>query len=198
MKAPLSWRLPLVVCGLLLAGCTTDEDEDVEIRVDRSTRPADSVAVQPAPPPLPMPVDSLSAEMEIEVPNGGFRLKPGMYSRVDLTVDSRENALTVPINAVRAAVLKAFERTGVQPSEEQTGDDNEIVGTLHKRTVRVTLTAFSDSLTGMTLSVRRNVLVRDRATSSELLEQIEQVLAENPTFAERLRRVRTGGVAAHQ
>ena len=106
--------------------------------------------------------------------------------------------LTVPINAVRAAVLKAFERTGVQPSEEQTGDDNEIVGTLHKRTVRVTLTAFSDSLTGMTLSVRRNVLVRDRATSSELLEQIEQVLAENPTFAERLRRVRTGGVAAHQ
>src|SRR5215207_7187897 len=41
-----------------------------------------------------------TAEMEVEVPNGGYRLKPGMYSRVDLTVDSRENAMTVPSNAV--------------------------------------------------------------------------------------------------
>jgi RND family efflux transporter MFP subunit len=41
-----------------------------------------------------------TAEMEIEVPNPGYRLKPGMYARVDLTVDSRQNALTVPSNAV--------------------------------------------------------------------------------------------------
>jgi membrane fusion protein (multidrug efflux system) len=41
-----------------------------------------------------------TAEMEIEVPNPGYRLKPGMYARVDLTIDSRENALTVPSNAV--------------------------------------------------------------------------------------------------
>lgn len=41
-----------------------------------------------------------TAEMEIEVPNPGFRLKPGMYARVDLTIDSRENAMTVPSNAV--------------------------------------------------------------------------------------------------
>ena len=41
-----------------------------------------------------------TAEMEIEVPNRGYRLKPGMYARVDLTVESRENALTVPSTAV--------------------------------------------------------------------------------------------------
>ena len=41
-----------------------------------------------------------TAEMEIEIPNGTYRLKPGMYSRVQLTVDSRENALTVPRNAL--------------------------------------------------------------------------------------------------
>lgn len=41
-----------------------------------------------------------TAEMEIEVPNSGFRLKPGMYARVQLTVDSRADALTVPRNAV--------------------------------------------------------------------------------------------------
>ena len=50
-----------------------------------------------------------TAEMEIEVPNRDFRLKPGMYARVQLTVDSRANALTVPRNAV----IDLDGRTGV-------------------------------------------------------------------------------------
>jgi RND family efflux transporter MFP subunit len=41
-----------------------------------------------------------TAEMEIEIPNTGYRLKPGMYARVHLTVESKTNALTVPRNAV--------------------------------------------------------------------------------------------------
>ena len=41
-----------------------------------------------------------TAEMEIEVPNPGFRLKPGMYARVRLKVAERPNALTVPAAAV--------------------------------------------------------------------------------------------------
>ena len=41
-----------------------------------------------------------TAEMEIEVPNTGFRLKPGMYARVHLTVETRQDALTVPRNAI--------------------------------------------------------------------------------------------------
>jgi RND family efflux transporter MFP subunit len=41
-----------------------------------------------------------TAEMEIEVPNPGFRLKPGMYARVQLTVSVRPDAITVPSNAV--------------------------------------------------------------------------------------------------
>lgn len=41
-----------------------------------------------------------TATLEIEVPNPGFRLKPGMYARVRLTVDRRPDALTVPRNAV--------------------------------------------------------------------------------------------------
>jgi RND family efflux transporter MFP subunit len=41
-----------------------------------------------------------TATMEIEVPNPGFRLKPGMYARVRLTVERRPNALTVPRNAL--------------------------------------------------------------------------------------------------
>jgi RND family efflux transporter MFP subunit len=41
-----------------------------------------------------------TAQMEVEVPNGDFRLKPGMYSRVTLTVATKAQALTVPVNAV--------------------------------------------------------------------------------------------------
>ena len=41
-----------------------------------------------------------TATMEIEVPNADYRLKPGMYARVRLTVAQRQNALVVPRNAV--------------------------------------------------------------------------------------------------
>jgi len=41
-----------------------------------------------------------TAEMEIEVPNSAFRLKPGMYARVQLTVATRADAITVPSNSV--------------------------------------------------------------------------------------------------
>jgi RND family efflux transporter MFP subunit len=50
-----------------------------------------------------------TAAMEIEVPNPGFRLKPGMYARVQLTADRRSNALTVP----RAAIVDLENRHGV-------------------------------------------------------------------------------------
>jgi HlyD family secretion protein len=41
-----------------------------------------------------------TAQMEVEVPNGDFRLKPGMYARVQITVDHRDAALVVPRNSV--------------------------------------------------------------------------------------------------
>lgn len=41
-----------------------------------------------------------TAQMEVEIPNPGSRLKPGMYARVRLTVAQRSNALVVPRTAV--------------------------------------------------------------------------------------------------
>lgn len=41
-----------------------------------------------------------TATMEIEVPNPDFRLKPGMYARVRLTIEERANALVVPRNSL--------------------------------------------------------------------------------------------------
>jgi len=102
---------------------------------------------------------------------------------------SLERTFTIPKNAVRFAVLEAFDRAGVNLSADKvSGDREEFKGDLQHRKVRISLTPFSESLTRVTLSVERNFFLKDRATSSELLEQIEQVLAENPTFARRLRR----------
>jgi hypothetical protein len=110
---------------------------------------------------------------------------------------SAHRTFTIPINAVRAAVLQAFERAGIVVEPPQEGDDDRYVrGRLEERTVRVKLTAFSDSLTGLTLVVKRKVVLKDRATSSELLEQIEQALAENPTFARRLHRHASDSLSA--
>jgi HlyD family secretion protein len=41
-----------------------------------------------------------TAPIEIEIPNPGFRLKPGMYARVSVKTDERKKALLVPANAV--------------------------------------------------------------------------------------------------
>jgi len=68
------------------------------------------------------------------------------------------------------------------------GDREDFEGQLQHRKVEVRVTPFSESLTSITLTVKRNFFLNDRATGSELLEQIEQCLAENPTFARRLHR----------
>jgi RND family efflux transporter MFP subunit len=41
-----------------------------------------------------------TASIEIEIPNTDYRLKPGMYARISLTVDERKNTLVAPKNAV--------------------------------------------------------------------------------------------------
>jgi RND family efflux transporter MFP subunit len=50
-----------------------------------------------------------TASMEIEVPNPGYRLKPGMFARVKLTAERRPDALSVP----RAAVVDSEGKRGV-------------------------------------------------------------------------------------
>jgi RND family efflux transporter MFP subunit len=50
-----------------------------------------------------------TATMEIEVPNPGYRLKPGMYARVQLTAERKPDALAV----ARAAVVDVQGRRGV-------------------------------------------------------------------------------------
>ena len=41
-----------------------------------------------------------TATMEVEIPNNDHKLKPGMYARINLTVEERKNTIVAPKNAV--------------------------------------------------------------------------------------------------
>ena len=41
-----------------------------------------------------------TAQIEVEIQNSNYRLKPGMYAKVRFTVEHRDNALVVPANAL--------------------------------------------------------------------------------------------------
>jgi membrane fusion protein (multidrug efflux system) len=44
--------------------------------------------------------------IEVEIPNPGGKLKPGMFARVEALVDKRANALTLPVEAIRLGEAK--------------------------------------------------------------------------------------------
>jgi RND family efflux transporter MFP subunit len=72
-----------------------------------------------------------TAEIEIEVPNTAYRLKPGMYARVQLTIGTRKDAITIPRNALvdlegKAGVFVA--ETAETPEGTRGGGPNQAPG----------------------------------------------------------------------
>ncbi len=60
-----------------------------------------------------------TATMEVEIPNADNKLKPGMYARINLTVEDRKGALVVP----KSAVIDFENKRGVwMPNEENRAD----------------------------------------------------------------------------
>ena len=56
-----------------------------------------------------------TAPMEVEIPNRAFRLKPGMYAKVNLEIENRENVLLIP----KISLVDSEGQRGVyQPSDD--------------------------------------------------------------------------------
>jgi len=79
-----------------------------------------------------------TAPIEIEIANANYRLKPGMYARVGITLETTKDALVVPANALvdlggRRGVFQPLSETAVfravQVGTEQ-GDIVEVLGGL--------------------------------------------------------------------
>ena len=75
-------------------------DEGVEARIEVDAFPSESFRGRVARIAPILDPATRTAEIEIEVPNPDFRLKPGMYARVSLLVGTKSQALVVPREAV--------------------------------------------------------------------------------------------------
>jgi len=80
-------------------------------------------------------------QVEIEVPNSTYRLRPGMYANVQLSAASRPDALTVPVEAIqrgenKTSVLVVDPQNKVQSRDVQVGVQSsnmvEILGGLNE------------------------------------------------------------------
>jgi membrane fusion protein (multidrug efflux system) len=87
-----------------------------------------------------------TAPIEIEIPNPGYRLKPGMYARVSITTDTTKEALVVPSDAVidlggRRGVFTPLNESAVFRALQigtEVGDIVEILGGLAEGDVVIT------------------------------------------------------------
>ena len=75
-------------------------EEGVRARIEVDAFPAESFEGRVARMAPILDPATRTAEIEIEVPNSDFRLKPGMYARVILVVGNKSEALVVPREAV--------------------------------------------------------------------------------------------------
>jgi hypothetical protein len=121
---------------------------------------------------------------------GGFLVQAGGGAVVKTGTEYRAGGVAyrtfaIPMADVHAAVLEGFRRTGIVVAKDETSKKGELTveGCMQWRSVRVYLTPLTPALTAMKLVVKRNVLMGDKATASELVGQTERVLRENPAFA---------------
>jgi len=85
-----------------------------------------------------------------------------------------------PIDDVHRAVLETLERAGLRlERDEVTDESRRLVGEAEHRTVKIELTPLTPTLTTMRLVVKRNILLKDKATAAELVEQTEGALADD-------------------
>jgi RND family efflux transporter MFP subunit len=82
-----------------------------------------------------------TAQVEIEIPNQTFRLKPGMYARAKFTVEKREKTLVVPT----LAVVDVSGKIGVFVA----GGANSETATFHQVTTGIEHQDFTEVVTGL-------------------------------------------------
>jgi RND family efflux transporter MFP subunit len=97
-----------------------------------------------------------TAEIEIEVPNGDYRLKPGMYARMGVTIENRTATTLVPKSAVvdydskrGVFTMTADNKAKFQPIETGLEDATRVE-------VRAGITTADTLVTGGASSLREN------------------------------------------
>jgi hypothetical protein len=93
---------------------------------------------------------------------------------------STYRTFSAPLDEVRTAVLQSFGDLEIEVTEDETRDDGgvRIMAEAKSRHITVKLEPLTPALTRLKMFVRKGWLGRDRATSTELIEQTARALAE--------------------
>ena len=92
---------------------------------------------------------------------------------------------TVPVEGVYAATLMTLERMDIPVNDIQdTEDGRKLLAKAADRDIEIELDKLTSRTTRMRVVAKRNVLIRDRATATEIILQTDQTLSENPHLAE--------------
>ena len=95
------------------------------------------------------------------------------------TAGTARRTFMYPIDDVHRAVVETFERAGLRLERDEVADQSRrLVGEAEHRTVKIELTPLTPTLTTMRLVVKRNILLKDKATATELVEQTERALGD--------------------
>ncbi len=91
---------------------------------------------------------------------------------------------TVPLEGLHAATLMTLNRMDVPVSAEQdTEAGRKVLAKAADREVEIELDRLTSRLTRMRVVAKRNWLIRDRATATEIILQTDQTLSDNPHLA---------------
>jgi len=92
---------------------------------------------------------------------------------------------SAPLDDVHSALLQSFSDLEIDITEDETSDDGsaKIAAEAFKRKITVQLEPVTPVLTRLKMVVRRGWFGRDRATSTELIDQTERALADIRTVA---------------
>jgi hypothetical protein len=140
--------------------------------------------------------------MEIEVPNPGFRLKPGMYARVQLTIDTRASALTVPRNALidldgkQGVFIAAAAATGTTGTAPASNSNSAAGGTMTAKFVPVQVGIRDGEQIEITAGIADGTRVI--TTGAGALKDGDRIVASGQRGGERGRGERGNGEGAGQ
>ena len=101
------------------------------------------------------------------------------------TLDSiTYKTFSVPLSGLTRATVMTLDRLDMPVMEvEDTEEGQSITALAGERTVEIELDRMTTNASRMRVVVKKNILIRDRATATEIILQTDRTLSDNPSLA---------------
>ena len=121
------------------------------------------------------------------LPLAAFSIVAGAASSAGMghTLDSiTYKTFSVPLEGLSRATVMTLDRLDMPVMEvENTDEGQSITAMAGERTVEIELDRMTATATRMRVVVKKNILIRDRATATEIILQTDRTLSDHPRLA---------------